>query len=154
LQQKCYFIMTDDLRRLEAFLHEKIPLTRTMGARVVADPSGFTIEAPVALNYNHLQTAFGGSINAVATLAGYAFLWLRIDDEHTHVVVRESSIRFVRPIHEMIRARCEQPPTAELNAFDIALQSKGKARLQLRVIVKEEAIAAEFVGTFVATRDA
>jgi thioesterase domain-containing protein len=154
LQQKRYFMITDDLRRLEAFLHEKIPLTRAMGARVVADPSGFAIEAPVALNYNHLHTAFGGSINAVATLAAYAFVWLRIQDEQTHVVVRESSIRFVRPIREMIRARCEPPPTDELNAFHTALQSKGKARLQLRVLVEQEGVAAEFVGTFVASRGA
>ncbi|MEY2577213.1 MAG: hypothetical protein QOI49_37, partial [Verrucomicrobiota bacterium] len=43
-----------------------------MGVRVVAnDESGFVIEAPVAFNSNHLRTAFGGSINAVATLAAY-----------------------------------------------------------------------------------
>jgi thioesterase domain-containing protein len=105
LQQKRYFMITDDLRRLEAFLHDKIPLTRAMGVRVVGDSrAGFAVEAPVAANHNHLHTAFGGSINAVATLAAYAFLWLRIHDEQTHVVVRESSIQFVRPVRHMIRA--------------------------------------------------
>ena len=50
-----------------------------MGVRVVAhDENGFIVEAPVALNSNHLRTAFGGSINAVATLAAYGLLWLEL----------------------------------------------------------------------------
>ena len=78
-----------------------------MGLRVVAHgASGFVVEAPVALNSNHLRTAFGGSINAVATLAAYGFLWLELNDAAAHVVVAESSIRFLRPVRETIRAIC------------------------------------------------
>lgn len=122
-----------------------------MGIRVVPHGESFAIEAPVAVNYNHLHTAFGGSINAVATLAAYAFLWLRLGDE-SHVVVRESTIRFVRPIREMIRARCETPDADDLQRFDTTLRSKGKASIKLHVMIEENAhIAAEFTGTFVAT---
>ena len=132
----------------------KIPITRAMGIRVVAHGDSFAIEAPVAVNYNHLHTAFGGSINAVATLAAYAFLWLRLGDE-SHVVIRESTIRFIRPIHEMIRARCEEPAADELRAFDSIMREKGKASLPLIVFVEENGnIAAEFSGTFVATASA
>ena len=144
----------NDLRRTEEFLHAKIPLTRAMGVRVVAHGDAFAIEAPVALNYNHLHTAFGGSINAVATLAAYGFVWLRLGDE-SHVVVRESTIRFLRPIREVIRAHCEQPTGDELRIFDSALRDNGKARIRLTVRVEEnDALAAEFSGTFVATRNA
>ena len=94
------------LRQAQAFFHEQIPITRAMGVRVVAnDENGFVIEAPVALNSNHLRTAFGGSINAVATLAAYGFLWLELNEAAAHVVVAESSIRFLRPVRETIRAR-------------------------------------------------
>lgn len=141
----------NDLDRAEVFLHAKIPITRGMGIRVVPDGENFAIEAPVALNHNHLHTAFGGSINAVATLAAYAFLWLRLG-EGAHVVVRESAMRFVRPIRETIRARCEEPGAEELRAFDSALASKGKGSIKLRVVVEEHGdVAAEFSGTFVAT---
>jgi thioesterase domain-containing protein len=144
-------VNSNDLRRTEAFLHAKIPLTRAMGIRVVAHGETFAIEAPVALNYNHLHTAFGGSINAVATLAAYAFLWLRLGDE-SHVVVRESTMRFLRPIRETIRARCVEPAAEKLLAFDSALREKGKGRMRLAVLVEENAeVAAEFNGTFVAT---
>lgn len=125
-----------------------------MGIRVVENGDSFAIEAPVALNYNHLHTAFGGSINAVATLAAYAFLWLRLGDE-SHVVVRESTIRFVRPIHEIIRARCDEPAEEALRAFKSTLLEKGKASMRLAVLVEENgALAAEFTGAFVATASA
>ena len=122
-----------------------------MGVRVVGHGESFAIEAPVALNYNHLHTAFGGSINAVATLAAYAFIWLRLGDE-SHVVVRESTMRFNRPISETIRAHCQQPTADNLRMFDSALRTKGKARICLDVVVEENgAVAAEFSGIFVAT---
>jgi thioesterase domain-containing protein len=142
------------LRAAEKFLHEQIPITRAMGLRVVAnDERGFTVEAPVALNSNHLRTAFGGSINAVATLAAYGLLWLEMNDPAVHVIVAESSIRFLRPVRETIRAVCLRPPANELEAFRTQLVEKGKARIVLRVNVTEAGqIATEFEGIFVARR--
>src|SRR3954463_7203351 len=106
------------LLEAEKFLHEQIPITRAMGLRVVAnDESGFTVEAPVALNSNHIRTAFGGSINAVATLAAYGFLWVELNEAAAHVVVAESSIRFLRPVRETIRATCARPEEKRLDEF-------------------------------------
>jgi thioesterase domain-containing protein len=140
------------LRRAEEFFHREIPITRAMGLRVVAnDESGFAVEAPVALNSNHLRTAFGGSINAVATLAAYGLLWLELNDAAAHVVVAESSIRFLRPVRETIRAVCSWPSPDELEAFKAQLAAKGKARIELRVnVVEAGQTAAEFEGIFVA----
>jgi thioesterase domain-containing protein len=143
-------VNANDLRRAENFLHEKIPLTRAMGIRVIPREQSFALVAPVALNHNHLGTAFGGSISAVATMAGYVFLWLRMAND-MHVVIRESRMRFVRPVRGTICARCEEPSPEHLRTFDSELREKGKAQLRLRVFVEEaDAIAAEFEGTFVA----
>ena len=140
------------LRAAEKFFHEQIPITRAMGLRVVAsDESGFTVEAPVALNSNHLRTAFGGSINAVATLAAYGFLWLGLNEAAAHVVVAESSIRFLRPVRETIRATCLRPAAQSLVTFRDEFLAKRKARIRLRVNVTEAGeTAAEFEGLFVA----
>jgi thioesterase domain-containing protein len=144
----------DQLRSAQEFLHAHIPLTRAMGLRVVAnDDAGVTVAAPVALNSNHLDTAFGGSINAVATLAAYALLWLELRDKAADVVIRHSSIRFLRPIHDTISATCARPDAAELAAFNASLRASGKARIALRVQVRENgALAAELQATFVALR--
>jgi thioesterase domain-containing protein len=140
------------LRQAQAFFHEQIPITRAMGVRVVAnDENGFVIEAPVALNSNHLRTAFGGSINAVATLAAYGFLWLELNEAAAHVVVAESSIRFLRPVRETIRAICLRPAAEELAAFRSQFAAKRKARIALRVnVIEGGETAAEFEGVFVA----
>jgi thioesterase domain-containing protein len=140
------------LRDAEKFFHEQIPITRAMGLRVVGnDETGFTVEAPVALNSNHLRTAFGGSINAVATLAAYGFLWLELNEAAAHVVVAESSIRFLRPVRETIRATCLRPDAESLATFRSEFLAKRKARIRLRVAVTEVGeTAAEFEGLFVA----
>ena len=140
------------LSEAEKFLHEQIPITRAMGLHVVAnDENGFTVEAPVALNSNHLRTAFGGSINAVATLAAYGFLWMELNDAATHVVVAESSIRFLKPVRETIRATCLRPDVDRFTAVRHQFAEKRKARITLRVNVTEAGeIAAEFEGQFVA----
>jgi thioesterase domain-containing protein len=144
--------VADQLRAAEKFLHEQIPITRAMGVRVLAhDENGFAIEAPVALNSNHLRTGFGGSINAVATLAAYGFLWVELCDPVVHVVVAQSSIRFLRPVRTVIHANCPRPSPDEWAAFQTRFAEKGKARITLRVNVMEAGqLAAEFEGIFVA----
>ena len=139
--------------QVEGFLSDKIPLATAMGVRVVTlEP--LMIEAPVALNSNHLGTAFGGSINAVATLAGYALLWLALhDDPSVHVVIAESSIRFLRPVRKTIRAVCSRPEDSAMTTLKSELAAHNRGRIRLRVRVEESgASAAEFEGLFVAIR--
>lgn len=148
--------MTDSglLRETNAYLHEKIPLTRAMGAEIVFyDEDQIVIAAPLALNHNHLGTAFGGSLNSLATLAGYAFLWLALNDRNAHIVIRESRILFHRPVQSEIRAVCRAPDQATLTSFRETFARKGKARLELKTEIKSDGVlAVEFVGTFVAIR--
>lgn len=144
--------MEAQLRAAEKFLHEQIPLTRAMGVRVEAhDENGFALEAPVALNSNHLRTGFGGSINAVATLAAYGFLWVELRDPAAHVVITESSIRFLRPLRSTIHAICPRPDPEEWAKFQTRFAERGKARITLRVkVVEAGELAAEFEGMFAA----
>ena len=146
----------EELRAAEEFFHANIPLTRVMGVRVIAyDEREFVVIAPVALNYNHLHTAFGGSINAVATLAGYGLVWMELRGIVAHVVIAESSIRFLQPVRQTIRAVCKKPDARELAAFLETLRAKGKAKIALHVRVEEDGgRAAEFHGVFVAVSDA
>src|SRR5438309_6943455 len=138
--------------QLESFLSDKIPLATAMGVRVVTlEP--LMLEAPVALNSNHLRTAFGGSINAVATLAAYGLLWVSLNDSAMHVIVVESSIRFLRPVRQTIRGICARPAAEDWRVFREQLDSNGKARIALRVHVTENGeTAAQFEGLFAARK--
>jgi thioesterase domain-containing protein len=142
--------------QLGAALHEKIPLARAMGVRILSCGDGrISLEAPLDLNHNHLGTAFGGSLNAVATLAGYALIWWELNDPDCHVVIRESSISFRRPVRKNLRAFCRLPEPAALAAFKKDFARKYKARIELPVTIEEDgAVAVRFHGTFVAIKDA
>ena len=142
------------LRETEEFFHEQIPITRAMGIRVEAyDGNQLTLTAPLAANHNHLGTAFGGSLSAVATLAGYGLLWLELDDRTAHVVIRESTLSYRRPVRTEIRAICRRPEEATVAAFKAEFARKGKGRIRLEVTIEEEGlIAVEFSGMFVALK--
>ena len=67
---------------LELFLHEMIPLAKAMGVGVeVSDERALTLTAPKEQNKNSLNTAFGGSLVSLATLAGYGVVWELMKNE-------------------------------------------------------------------------
>jgi thioesterase domain-containing protein len=143
-----------ELREIEEFFYKQIPITRAMGVRVAAcDAQQFTLVAPIALNHNHLGTAFGGSLSAIATLAGYGLVWLELADNTCHVVIRKSSLSFRRPVRSEIVAICRRPAQEELQTFKATLAEHCKARITLDVTIEEAGlVAVEFRGIFVALR--
>ncbi len=144
----------ETLRATERFFHEQIPLTRALEVRVESwDAHGFVLCAPLAANHNHLGTAFGGSLAAIALLAGYGLLWLELDDRTAHLVVSESTLKFRRPVRGAIRAICRRPAAAVLAQFKADFATKGKARIRLEAVIEsEDEIAVRFEGTYVALR--
>ena len=148
--------MTGDelLRETTAYLHEKIPLTRAMGVEVESYDGGqLVVTAPLEPNHNHIGTAFGGSLNALATLAGYVLLWIELRDRTAHLVIRQSQIQFHRPVRGELRAICHAPEEPILSDFRESFARKGKARLELRAEIFDSGeLAVEYTATFVAIR--
>ena len=142
------------LSETERFFHEQIPLTKAMGVRVEAhDGRQLVLTAPLAANHNHLGTAFGGSLAALATLAGYGLLWLELGNRDAHIVIRRSELDYRHPVTGPLRAICRKPPEAELATFRATFEKAGKARVRLGVTVEEDGrVCMAFEGTFVAIR--
>ena len=141
-------------RQVEELFYSKIPITRALGVRVEEyDGQRLLLTAPLRENVNHLGTAFGGSLNALAVLSGYGLLWLELRDTECHIVIRESSIHYDRPVRGDIRAVCVRPDEEMLEAFKRQFRQKGKARITLEATVEDEGVTAvRFRGTFVAMR--
>ena len=139
---------------IEKFLHEQIPLTCAMGVHVTEwNGVRLVVTAPLEPNHNHLGTAFGGSLAAVATLAGYALLWLALEDRSAHIVIRSSAMSYRAPVRRGIRAVCVRPDDAAMAEFREKFHRAGKARITLRVVIEEDdATCVEFEGVFVALR--
>ncbi len=140
------------LRETEAFLHEQIPLTRAMAVRVASwDGDELHLTAPLEPNHNHLGTAFGGSLSALATLAGYSLVWLLLGHRDAHIVIRGSSMRYRRPVRGELHAICRRPDQADWAAFSAQFARTGKAALSLQVsIIEDSVVCVEFAGDFVA----
>jgi thioesterase domain-containing protein len=144
----------EDLRAIEDFFHQQIPLTRAMALRVEAyDGAQLVLTAPLAANHNHLGTAFGGSLAAMAMVAGYGLVWLMLGQREGHVVVRDANINFRRPVRGILRAVCRRPDDATVAEFQAKFATERKARLRLEVsIEQDDRVAVHFEGTFVATQ--
>lgn len=142
-------------RETEAFFHAQIPITRAMGVSVERfDAEALVLTAPLAVNHNHLGTAFGGSLSSIATLAGYGVLWMLLDDRSCHIVVKNSSIQYLHPVRGDIRAIAKCPDAATFGTFKKRFEKKGKARIRLHVTIEDDGeMCVEYEGVFVALRE-
>src|SRR5213595_2839132 len=146
---------------LELFLHEMIPLAKAMGVGVeVSDDRSLVLTAPKEQNKNSLNTAFGGSLVSIATLAGYGVVWELMKDAQQpekksewHIVVKESRAAYRRPVIGDLRAICERPAQAAIAEFKEALARYGKAKLKLKAsIVENGQTAVDVTAAFVVSR--
>ena len=145
---------------LELFLHEMIPLAKAMGVGVeVSDARALVLRAPKEQNKNSLNTAFGGSLVSLATLAGYGVVWELMKNERGadkaewRIVVKESRAAYRRPVIGDLRAICERPAQAAIAEFKDALSRYGKAKLKLKAsIVEDGNVAVDVTAAFVVSR--
>jgi thioesterase domain-containing protein len=120
-------------------VREHIPLSAAMGMRVLeAGPERVRLRAPLEPNLNHRSTAFGGSVAALAILAGWALVHVRLLGEgvRARTVIQESAVRYDAPVHDAFEAVCEPPAPADWARFTRALSRRGKGRVRVGVAVE------------------
>ena len=145
------------IEELQRTLETELPVTQHLGIRVVsADPDRVALTAPLSANRNHRGTAFAGSLNALATLAAWSWVWLllRRHQAAADVVIQDSAISYDRPVAGDFTAVCDAPEEAATARFLAALGRRGRARLKLLVEVHDQTgIAVKFTGRYVAVTD-
>jgi thioesterase domain-containing protein len=131
-----------------------MPLAAGMAIHVLeAGPDGVVIEAPIEPNLNHRSTAFGGSVAALAILAGWTLvhLGLRAEGLSAQTVIQKSAVRFDAPIHGAFRAVSRSVPSRDWERFTRSLARRGKGRVHVRVSIEAGgAEVASFEGAYVA----
>lgn len=139
---------------LERYLHAHIPLAVAMGVRAIdVDDDAVRLAAPLAPNVNHRGTAFGGSIAALAVLAGWGWLRARLDGRSPipRLVVQRQVVDYLVAATAELVATCRAPSPDEWRRFERLLERRGRARLELAVEVDSAGTrVATFVGTYVA----
>jgi thioesterase domain-containing protein len=145
-----------DRWELEHYLHEHIPLSQDMGVEVVeADWDGVTLRAPLAPNINHRETVFGGSASAVAILAAWALLYIRLQEKHLNgrIVIQRNMMNYERPIVSAFVASSTIQDSLTWEKFVKTLKRKNRARISVAatLLCNGEHVG-DFEGDFVALR--
>lgn len=125
---------------LEAYLHEHIPLSQAMQATVVAiDENAVVLRAPLGPNINHRQTAFGGSVSALAILAAWSALHVRCQAAgfDVRLVIQRNTMEYERPIQGEFTARAHIDES-DWRRFARLLARRGKARIAIASVLESE----------------
>jgi thioesterase domain-containing protein len=118
---------------LQTYLHEHIPLSKAMAVSVVeSSPRRVVLVAPLAPNINHRDTVFGGSASAVAILAAWSMLHVRLSAEGlgSRLVIQRNTMDYMAPMAGEFMAVAEEPPAAAWQPFARMLQRKRIARIE------------------------
>lgn len=121
---------------LQQYMHKRIPISKAMGVEVAhASADAVTLSAPLAPNINHRDTVFGGSASAVALLAAWALLLLRLkhDGLDGYIVVRRNTMSYDRPMPVDFTATAALNMSASWASFVATLKRKHRARISLTV---------------------
>ncbi len=139
---------------LERYLHEHIPLSRAMEVSVVEVQSdGITLRAPLTPNTNHRNTIFGGSVSAVAILAGWSLVHTRLAAAGLsgHLVIQRNTVHYDLPMSGSFTARSFIQTAAAWELFVRMLKRRGRGRLTVSCILEYQGqVAGRFEGEFVA----
>lgn len=142
---------------LQELLQQQIPMAHALQVKVAhLTPEVVELTAPLAPNGNHMGTAFGGSLGAIAILACYAWLFNHLDDggKECHVLIKSSHMDYLKPVMGDLRARCVFKDEAEIERVLQQFTRKGTARLHLeaQVIDAQNQVLCHFRGEFVARK--
>jgi thioesterase domain-containing protein len=139
---------------LQDRITSEFALARHIG--IVVESAGeedIVLSAPLGPNANDKGTAFGGSLFSVAVLTGWAWVARYLETAHlaADAVIQESTIRYLVPVHGVLRATLIPPETAHIEKFRKMLQRAGRGRIPLKVDIRqEETLASEFEGVYAA----
>jgi thioesterase domain-containing protein len=139
-------------RELETYLHDRIPLTRAMAVEVrAAGIDGVEVYAPLAPNINHRDTVFGGSASAVAIVAAWSALHVRMRAAGLDVrlVIRRNTMSYERPIATGFTAAAA-PPAGDAWVKLVATVERGRpARVNVHAQLRcEGQVVGELEGEF------
>lgn len=142
---------------LERYLHERIPLARAMQVSVTqATVECVALQAPLEPNINHRGTLFGGSASAVAILAAWSLVRLRLlaEGASDRIVIFRNTMQYDRPIGGPFVARARLDPSADWPRFMEVLRHMGKAKIAVGSTLEYQGmVAARFSGEFAALSD-
>jgi len=139
---------------LEQYIHKHIPLSKAIAVAVVSvGEEAVTLQAPLGPNINHRETVFGGSASALAILASWALLHVRLRAENIphRLVIQRNTMEYEQPILGPFTARSFLERPDHWRQFTTTLARKGKSRITVSSVLEHSGqVVGRFSGEFVA----
>jgi thioesterase domain-containing protein len=127
---------------LEKAILKDFPIAKAMSIRVKeTTASHVSLEAPLAANTNHENTAFGGSVYSVAVLSCWALVSQSLKEwgfDVDYVVVQDGHIDYTVPVAGDFEATSSWASEREAQKFRTMLTKKGLARASLTSTVRSQ----------------
>jgi thioesterase domain-containing protein len=143
-----------DRADLERYLHEHIPLSLAMGVTVrSATTESVVLDAPLAPNINHRETVFGGSASALAILAAWSLVRVKLAAAgiDCRIVIQRNCVDYDAPAAGEFSAASALEDPASWDRFVRTLARHGKGRIRVRATIESGGCACgRFEGSFVA----
>jgi len=125
-----------------------------MAVSVVSVQSDSVIlRAPLAPNINHRETVFGGSASALAILAAWSLLHVRLTNENiaSRLVIQRNTMEYDQPILGDFTAHSSLAQPDRWDRFTRMIARKGKARIAVASSLQYGGnVVGRFSGEFVA----
>lgn len=139
-------------KKLQDIVTKAIPLTQAMGITVERYTGrDLTILAPLSNNFNHLGTAFGGSLYIACVLSCWGLLYLRLREAGVRgsIVIRRGGAEYLSPVTGDILATGMLPSEEAFASFLDTFSVRGKARIPLHAVIESgTGPAVKFEGEF------
>lgn len=140
---------------LRPLILDHIPLARAMDLDITTlSTEHVVLHAPLAPNVNDKGCAFGGSIGALLTLAGWSLLTASMHRARIkcEIYIQDSTLKYLKPAWQALDAHA-RIVAAELDAFVAQVQAKGRARIEvLSELYSGEVKAATMQARYVALK--
>lgn len=136
---------TDDLAQFGSSLAAAVPLAGALGIEAHSLGSDHVaLSAPLAPNTNDKGTAFGGSLYAVAVLAGWSLVdrLARAQGLSVDVVIHEAVLEYLAPAADAFVCCARLHPAAESPRFLQALRRRRAARIAVDILTESAGVLA------------
>ena len=120
---------------------------------MAVEADAIILQAPIEPNLNHRRTVFGGSASALAILASWSLLHVRLHAEGIadRLVIQRNLMEYQYPIPGQFTARSMLEHPEGWEPFTDLLARRGKARITVLAVLEHMGrVAGRFSGQFVA----
>ena len=124
--------MSQNVRAIQAYLYEHIPLSKVMQVQVKeVESNRVVLAAPLLPNINHRSTVFGGSASTLAILSGWTLINFRLRNEGftSRLVIQKNTMSYNKPIINDFEAVCCLTKAETWDRFSLILRRKQKSRI-------------------------